>query len=761
MFRRKYKTRPDEAETLPVGESVRPADGGFSFMDHPDVPFARHAIATWLLRLLPCDMPVTGALLTLVNWTTEGALNGLPQQIVSLAQDAAKKHGRIGEEFQDMLDDLTALSYGPAEEFFNALPDVYTMLPYLPLSLRKLAADALTKRFGGESAPERGPESARAWRRFEELLALPVAARHIAMLFYWMNFFGPVNRFFSEDVDLCSMYGLRALEHMLELPTGQAKAGVDALVAVRLLMDNGKNSLAFNMDFCAFWTEDNDAAVPCLYRLPVTGETLPLDMFPVEEKDARMAAALLGSCGPETAVNILLYGPAGGGKTALARTLAAAAGCRAWHIPPEGYFARDAALDVCARLAPAEQKSCLIIDSADQFLDSEIFSGRETTDNAWLGTVLETPGRAAIWTVGDTSHMEPSIKRRFSFSLHVGIPDLARRKALWRRLAERAWGPQALTDADADMLALNYELPAGVMAGAVRRLCTSGMAAPAADSAARTAALEVLLGAHEYLAGNGVPPRRKKTADGQYTLDGVCLAQGSGDVRALLERCRGADERLRAGTLKAGACTFLFYGPPGTGKTALARHLAEDISRECIVVQAADLLDSYVGMTERNIAATFARAEKNGAVLVIDEADSFIFSRDMAHHSWESTMVNQFLTSLENYRGFCICTTNRRESMDNAAMRRFTFKVGFTWAGASQVLALYRAMLAPCAAAALTPEEEARLLGMKRLTPGDFSAVRGQFAFTADAVPAMSLLDALSREQRAKLGGGAEGPVGF
>ncbi|MDD6180966.1 MAG: ATP-binding protein [Desulfovibrionaceae bacterium] len=757
MFRRKiFKTASPEEKTAPE-ESVRPA-ASFSIIDHPDMPFARHAASRWLLRLLPCA-PVTGALLTLANWASGGALNLLPQQVTGLAREAARKYGRPSETVRDMLDDLEQLCCGPAEEFFNALPEYYGMLPQLPALLHRLVREAL-ERVVAQEAPAPGRESARAWDRFRDLLLLDRPARQIAMLFYWMNFFGPVHRFFSEDADMSSMYGLRALDRMLDLPSGGSKRAVDDLIAVRLLMDNGRNALAFNMDFCAFWADGEDSRLPGLFRLPMTGEALPLEAFPLKKDEADMAVALLRAGARERPVNILLYGPAGSGKTACARALAEAAGCRVWTVPPEGYFQRDAALDLCTRLAAGEEKSCLIVDSADQFLDSEIFSGRETTDNAWLGTVLETPGRVIIWTVGDTSHMEPTIKRRFSYSLHLGVPDMAQRRRLWRELGVRVWGEGALADADADRLALRFELPAGIAATAAQRLSCPGMLPEGADSAARAAALEALLASHERLAGNGLPPRRKPAAARGYTLDGVCLAQGSGDVRSLLERCRGADARLCDGSLDAGACTFLFYGPPGTGKTALARHIADQLSRECVVVQAADLLDSYVGMTERNIAATFARAERNGAVLVVDEADSFIFSRDMAHHSWESTMVNQFLTSLESYRGFCICTTNRRESMDSAAMRRFTFKIGFTWAGPAQVLALFRAMLEPGCCRPLAPEEEARLLGLKRLVPGDFNTVRGQFAFAASPVEPGVLLDALSRELRTRLHGSG-GSVGF
>jgi SpoVK/Ycf46/Vps4 family AAA+-type ATPase len=171
---------------------------------------------------------------------------------------------------------------------------------------------------------------------------------------------------------------------------------------------------------------------------------------------------------------------------------------------------------------------------------------------------------------------------------------------------------------------------------------------------------------------------------------------------------------------------MLFYGPPGTGKTALARHIAHELDRECTVVLASDLLDPFVGMTERNIASVFRKGERDGAVLVLDEADSFIFTRDIAHRSWESTQVNEFLTQLGECQCLCICTTNRREGLDKASMRRFAQKLEFTYSRPEQIEALYDALLAPLASAPLSDGMRGALCAMRQLTPGDFHVVRSQ-----------------------------------
>lgn len=154
-------------------------------------------------------------------------------------------------------------------------------------------------------------------------------------------------------------------------------------------------------------------------------------------------------------------------------------------------------------------------------------------------------------------------------------------------------------------------------------------------------------------------------------------------------------------------------------------------------------------MTEQNIARAFEKAEDEGSVLVIDEADTFLYSRDMAQRSWETSAVNEFLTALENSRCFCICTTNHKTNMDAAAMRRFSHKVAFVYARPEQVSALYAALLAPLCGTPLPTGLERRLCALRHLTPGDFRAVHGQFDplyVDPKGVTHERLVDALARE---------------
>lgn len=133
-----------------------------------------------------------------------------------------------------------------------------------------------------------------------------------------------------------------------------------------------------------------------------------------------------------------------------------------------------------------------------------------------------------------------------------------------------------------------------------------------------------------------------------------------------------------------GIGTILFYGPPGTGKTELGHYLAKLTRRKVVIKKASDLLNCYVGMSEKLVAETFNNLDIKKEILIIDEVDSFLYDRAGANHSWEKTLVNEFLTQLQEFRGILICTTNLVKGLDPAVMRRFTTKLEFKYSEGKQ-----------------------------------------------------------------------------
>lgn len=104
-----------------------------------------------------------------------------------------------------------------------------------------------------------------------------------------------------------------------------------------------------------------------------------------------------------------------------------------------------------------------------------------------------------------------------------------------------------------------------------------------------------------------------------------------------------------------------------------------------IFKKASDLISMYVGETEQNIAKAFKEAKDKKALLIFDEADSFLQSRTNAQRSWEITQVNEMLTWMESHPYPFVCTTNFMDTLDEASLRRFTFKIKFKYMTTEQV----------------------------------------------------------------------------
>lgn len=139
--------------------------------------------------------------------------------------------------------------------------------------------------------------------------------------------------------------------------------------------------------------------------------------------------------------------------------------------------------------------------------------------------------------------------------------------------------------------------------------------------------------------------------------------------------------------------TILFAGPPGTGKTACAEALAHELQIPILTADYSQILNCFVGNTEKAIARIFADARAHGALLFWDEADSMFYNRDMAQRQYEVQFANALLTELERFEGVCILATNRKTTLDPALERRISLKIDFNRPNREERLAIWRHLL--------------------------------------------------------------------
>jgi hypothetical protein len=268
------------------------------------------------------------------------------------------------------------------------------------------------------------------------------------------------------------------------------------------------------------------------------------------------------------------------------------------------------------------------------------------------------------------------------------------------------------------------------------------------------------LEAHQTLANYGEKPVDKDKIEKNYSPDGLNI---SGDIEAMMGQLERFDRHLRIGfDTKVLSMNLLFYGPPGTGKSELARYIADRLDREITCRRVSDLQDKYVGEGEKNIKRAFQEAEAEEAILIIDEADSLLFSRDRAVRSWEISFTNEFLTQMERFRGILVCTTNRMKDLDNASIRRFNHKMQFGFLLPEGNVVFYEKLLASLIDSPLDNKYRTALKNIPHLTPGDFKTVRDRFAFyPREDLNHELLLEALEEESRIKSDRGKCRKIGF
>ncbi|WP_045217592.1 AAA family ATPase [Desulfonatronovibrio magnus] len=505
-------------------------------------------------------------------------------------------------------------------------------------------------------------------------------------------------------------------------------------------------NLQMNNDFLSMFIDpSNRISHDNLYR-KVKPSAIPLNFHMISPHEVNHIELLLQEK-KQVPTHILLYGPPGTGKTSFARSMVEHLAVPAYEImqaKENRSSQRRAAMLACLNMTNNGQGAVIIVDEADRMLNTiSPFFFDEAHDKGWLNSFLEEPGVRAIWIVNNTDAIEDSVLRRFSYSLH--FPHFSRQKRiqLWKTIVGHNKARKYFKKDTIHKLAEDYKVSPGIIDLAIKQ---AGATGKAGLSFAKR--VQMSLDAHLRLSNQGLLPKKQDSLDRDFTLEGLNI---HGDIQETIDQLEYFNTQIRQGQdHKVLQYNLLFYGPPGTGKSQLAKYLARELDRDIMIRRASDLLGMFVGETEKLIAGMFAEAEAREAVLVVDEADSFIFGREMAHRSWEVSMVNEFLTCMESYQGILICTTNRFKGLDNASIRRFNQKLYFNCLNNNGVEIFYRKFLSPLCDDKMLPQHLTRMGRLTNLTPGDFKNIRDIHIMRSNTVSHTTLLAALEQESRLK-----------
>ncbi|CAJ0698195.1 ATP-dependent zinc metalloprotease FtsH [Ralstonia edaphis] len=492
----------------------------------------------------------------------------------------------------------------------------------------------------------------------------------------------------------------------------------------------------------------SEADMMAVFTRPAPPTTLSQSDYPHVETDARYLTALLENASQQRAsgVNILLYGAPGTGKTELARVLARDAGCELYEVDcldKDGNSLtgkdRYRSLQVSQAFLRGRPGAVLLFDEVEDVFPGptrelmSLFGHEEprgsVNGKAWVNQTLEQNPVPVIWVSNSIRQIDPAYLRRFQFHLELKVPPPTVRESIIRKHLEGL----EVSDAFMAKLAARKTLTPAQIDSAAR---FARLTQPAMEESAESLIERQLDHADQAMGLRpDVPAHRVVT---EYKLDYLNL-----ETRFSVERIIEALRARRRGTL-------CFYGPPGTGKTVLAEHIAAQLDMPLMIRRASDLMSKYVGETEQQIAAMFARAEEERALLLLDEADSFMQSRQGAVRNYEVSEVNEMLQGMERFDGIFVCTTNLFDRIDEAALRRFAFKIRFKPLVRAQREQMFIAEALGGKAEALKPVWREMLASLDMLTPGDFAVVKQQSVLLGETLDPEAFLAQLRQEHSIK-----------
>ena len=495
--------------------------------------------------------------------------------------------------------------------------------------------------------------------------------------------------------------------------------------------------------------------------------TLEIADFSYMKSDLDM---LLNYCKNAKNPSVFLYGRAGVGKNEIAALIAKELDKDLWeihNIDTQGVMREDRLEQfIRAQAMLKADKSVILLDECEEFFPSlsPKYNEDKPSKNT-LNKMLESVKLPSIF-LSNSANIDPAFLRRFDIVLEIHAPPKEKKEELIQKSLKSQkihLDSKIISQISESSLSQGVLLSACKVAKTLAKHKLSSVEKKDSKDRGRKnkiitdSLIQVL---NEHLKLQGQPTIATKAP--QALPYNMSLINASVDMQSLCEKiknvCGAKDSNKLESSLdssdSAQGIRILAYGMAGSGKSEFAKALAKELNKPIMLKRASDLLSMWLGGSEKNIAAAFSEAEKRGAILVLDEVDSFLQDRSGANMSWEVSQVNEMLTQMESFEGIFIATTNFMDTLDRASIRRFDMKVEFKpldCARLKQAFSLYAKHLGISDYAVFLESTSAKraLEKLENICFGDFALIARGAAF-APLESAQELLEKLQEEARLK-----------
>lgn len=440
-----------------------------------------------------------------------------------------------------------------------------------------------------------------------------------------------------------------------------------------------------------------------------------------------------------------LCGNDSSGKRAIAALACSLLGLRLRVMPSQAVPRAMADLDLFLRLCERDA----VLDPSGLLLEYDDAEPADAQSEAVLKRFIENLHSPLLIS---TRELHKPVQRQI-ISFQVPRATAAEQIQTWNE----ALGEDLSLDGRVEMLAAQFSLSAGAIHSIVAQ------ASPAYDSEESTSAgLAPGPPVHDFNSNSNSKDQKERKDQLAAALWDACRIQSRPRLEGLAQRIEPSATwsdlvlpetekhvlrhialhlRQRAkvyhtwGFASKGArglgISALFAGPSGTGKTMAGEVLASELRLDLYRIDLSQVVSKYIGETEKNLRRVFDAAEEGACLLLFDEADALFGKRSEvkdSHDRYANIEVSYLLQRMESYRGLAILTTNRREALDPAFLRRIRFVVEFPFPEPAQRAEIWRRIFP-----GQTPTEGLRIDRLSRLSVagGDIRNIAVGAAFLA------------------------------